>query len=114
MNVTRARTAIFNLAFTQSGVPLNILGMTVKFAVTDFIGNNPLILKDSAGNGIVVTDATNGLATLTISVSDTELLSDQPSLSLIFELILINGSQRLSCQNGSGPFVVSGGVIPDQ
>lgn len=75
LTMVRGDTYSFNIAITQDGDPFNLTGytltMTTKWNVRD-TGN--VFQLTSPASGIVITDAVNGLATVTVSPSHTSSL----------------------------------------
>lgn len=68
----REKTYIFDAQVLLRGSPVNLgsgtLTMTAKYAVTK---ETAVFTKDSSGNGITITDAANGMFTVTIDPEDT-------------------------------------------
>lgn len=75
LTMVRGDTYSFNIAITQDGDPFNLTGytltMTAKWNVRD-TGN--VFQLTSPASGIIITDAVNGLATVTVSPSNTSSL----------------------------------------
>jgi hypothetical protein len=79
----RMDTYAFQIAVVLNGSPVNLAGgtleYTAKWAVTD-PDAAAVIQLSTATSGIVVTDATNGLATITIPSSGTSSLPYRTSI----------------------------------
>jgi hypothetical protein len=69
-------TGVFNVTvLDQDSVAQDITGASARFTVSRRAGDaNPLI-DLGVGTGIAITDATNGLVTITVPAADTEPLS---------------------------------------
>jgi hypothetical protein len=72
--ITRGDTVVLTLTVTQNGAVYNLTGSTVRMVAK----RNPADLdaaatfnKSSPSTGIALTDAANGIATITLSPSDT-------------------------------------------
>jgi hypothetical protein len=101
LSITQNKTGVFFLTVTQSdGVtPQDLTGSTLWFhAATGGFQLN----KSSSGNGITITNATGGLATLQIEPGDTAALSLVPSgtVAMPCELSLQNGSESYELNTG--------------
>ena len=113
LRMTRARTAVFSIAVLQNGAPLNVTGKTLyftaKFKVQD--ADAAAVVKKSTGSGIVVTDAPNGLATLTINPADTAALAEKNTQRLVCDVALKDGANVYELD--SGTLDVAGNVTQD-
>lgn len=69
----------FNLAFTKNGSPYNLTGgsmwITAKLKVSD--ADSAAQFQKKIGSGITIVSAVDGTATLTVSASDTDDMSDE-------------------------------------
>lgn len=105
--MTRSKTAVFFLTVTQYDGSVQILtGLTLYFhALVDGVHVN----KDSGSNGIVITDALGGLATLTIDPVDTEDVGDGVSVGSC-ELTLVDPADGARYELNSGTLKVTANV----
>lgn len=100
LTMTRLKAGAFALTVTKSdGVtPLDITGMDLYFhAVVGGIEIN----KDSSGNGISITNASHGLASLLIAAADTEAISEGGIHVGDCELTLVNGTTPYELNKGT-------------
>jgi hypothetical protein len=86
LTMTRGDTEEFNLTISRFGSLVNLTGakiwMTAKRAYT---GSTVFMKTSEAGEGIVVTDAPNGAAKVTLAVADTEVLPAE-TFELIYDV----------------------------
>jgi hypothetical protein len=98
--LTREKTGVFFLTAVQSdGSPQSLVGSTIYFhaAAQDGFAIN----KSSPSSGITITDASGGLATLTIMPSDTTALSPTGVYAMPCELTLGNGGALYELNTGT-------------
>ncbi len=108
LSITRAKTAIYNLVIlTAAGTPMDLGAGILYFHASN--GDFSLD-KNSPSNGIVITSATAGLATLTISPADTESLGSSGVFGMPCEITLTGGSPAGSLQLATGNLTVSPNV----
>lgn len=99
LTMTRDKTAVFFLTVKQAdGTAQPLAGTVLWFhaAASAFQIN-----KSSASNGIVITDAPGGLATLTISPADTAALANNEVTEMPCELTLASGAQAFELDRGT-------------
>ena len=105
--MTRGDTVSFSIAVTLSGAPFDLsscsLWFTAKNKFTDL--DNAAVFQKTIGNGIVVTNAVQGLATVTILPADTNSLSLIKTI-LFWDLQLKDSSNNIYTIN-SGNLIVS-------
>ena len=101
LSMTRDKTAVFYLTVVEyDGVtPQNLTGSTLYFHAATSQGF--YINKNSPSDGIVVTDATGGLATLTIDPADTTDLAENGNYAMPCELTLVNGGATYELNRGT-------------
>ncbi len=106
MIMTRLRTASWLLTVTESDgtTPIDLSGKTLWFFAKERLSdpdNRAAVRKNSSTiGGIVVTDSSNGLATLTIDPADTNGLPLKTSIVLLCESILVDGPNRYELDAG--------------
>lgn len=80
LRMVRGDTISFNISIVLNGLPVDItngvLRMTAKWSVTDEDADAIFTKTSTPVDGIVITDAVNGLATITLSPADTINLPD--------------------------------------
>lgn len=91
----------YAIVVARSGAVVDLTGCSLVFEARRTPSTNPPIIQKSIGNGIVVTDAPNGNATLTIQASDTATLG--PEFSFLY--------YRLILDDGTGPEDVDTGTL---
>lgn len=101
MNIAKGQLSTFNIVVARNGLAVNLTGASLQYKAHNTSPSGPVVISKSIGSGIVVTDAPNGLAKLTIDAADTANLAVE-ELFLYFELIL---------DDGLGPDVVDDGLL---
>ncbi len=103
LTMTRERTAIYRIAVTEDGAALDLAGKSLVFSAKESLSDESiLILKSSPSSGIAIeSPSTAGTALLKIDPADTEPLSDIQSHTLLFDVELINGSDRYGITSGT-------------
>ncbi len=111
LEMTRDRTALFQITVTQQGAVLDLTGKSLEFNAKEYLSDGTvLISKSSPSGGITISAPATGLALLQIDPSDTTVLSDIQSHTLIWDLKLIDGANDYS--PASGTLKVLGNVGP--
>lgn len=107
LTMTRLRTASWALTVVQDipPVPVDLTGKVLwffaKLNIAD-IDTDAIVRKNSSGvSGIVITDIPGGLATLTLSPSDTARVALQTSVSLFCSLVLVDGASVYELDTGT-------------
>lgn len=86
----------------EAGVIVDITGFAISFYIAAHIDATPIITK-TVGDGVVITDGTNGLVTVTLSDADTDLRG-----TYYFECSAVDGSGNKSDPvKGSVEFIAS-------
>ena len=99
LEMYRGNTFSFNLSITSDvGVPTNLVGaslrMTVKRDPKDL--DAAAVFTRTIGSGITVTNASQGLATVSLSPSNTLTLpATVPALSLFYDIQLTDASANV-------------------
>ena len=105
--MTRGDTVSFNIAVTLSGAPFDLAGCSLWFTgknkFTD--PDNAAIFQKTISHGIVVTNSTQGLATVTLLPADTISLSLVKTI-LFWDLQLKDSGNNIYTIN-SGNLIVS-------
>ncbi len=109
LEMTRDRTALFQITVTSAGTPLDLTGKSLSFEAKESLSGSFNITKDSV-NGITIAVGTGGLAVLQIDPADTTALSDIQSHTLVWDLKLVDGSNNYAV--ASGTLKVFGNVGP--
>ncbi len=99
LSMTRLRTAAFTIAVTQNGVALDLTNKSLTFCAAS--GQSVTISKSSPSNGITITNALAGLATLQINPSDTAGLPAAQSQTLTWNLNLADGANVYPLASGN-------------
>ncbi len=104
--MTRLRTASWALTITQvDGVtPIDLANKVLWFFAKEHLNDQDskaAVRKNSPSGGITVTDHTNGLAILTINPQDTVNLILKTAVSLICEVVLVDGTNRYQLDAGT-------------
>ncbi len=106
--MTRGRSTVFDIVVRTGGVLLELInGDVLEFAAATEPGETPLFVKTSESEGIEITDAAAGAATLEISAEDTESFSAKTVLA--WELVLVRDTRTYSL--GFGKLTVRLGVV---
>ncbi len=103
LTMTRERTAIYRIAVTEDGAALDLSGKSLAFSAKQSLSDGgALITKSSPSSGITIeSPSTAGTALLKIDPTDTEPLSDIQSHTLVFDVELINGSDKYGIISGT-------------
>lgn len=104
LQVTKGQPATFNIVVNRNGAPVNLTGASLTFQARVEPSDAVPLISKSIGNGIIVTNALLGQATLTILGADTSGLS-------VTQLMLF---YKLTLTDGSGPDDVSSGTLQVQ
>ncbi len=108
LSIVRDKTAIYYIdALLGDGTPMP-LGAGVMYFHASNGGFG--IDKSSPSNGIVITDAANGLATLTINPADTAALPANGVFGMPCELTLVGGSPAGTLELATGNLTISPNV----
>lgn len=108
LKITRLKTGSFLLTVTKSdGTPQDLTALTLWFHAS--VGGI-LIDKSSPSNGISITNAAGGLATLTIEPDDTSAVPSAGIYSGDCELTLQSGSEAYELVSGTLTIVPNVGV----
>lgn len=95
--MTRGDTFTFNLTVTQSGAAFNLSGvtlrMTAKWSYAD-ADNAAVFTARSPSNGIVITNAGGGLATVTLAPAMTSGLPPA-QVNLYYDIQVTDGSGNI-------------------
>lgn len=75
MYILKGVLSTFNIVVARNGAPVNLTGASLLWQARNVSPSGPVVISKSIGAGIVVTDAVNGLATLTIAGADTANLT---------------------------------------
>ena len=116
MSIVRAKTAIYYIdVWEADGVtPFDLTGSVMYFHASNgsfvldkstLIGGSPAVVQ-----GIVYTDAAQGLATLTIDPADTESLGAQGVFGMHCEFTLTGGSPAGTLELATGNLTISPSV----
>lgn len=108
MSIVRAKTAIYYIDIVRAdGVTFDLTDSVLYFHAS----NGPFAIeKFSPTDGIVVTDAVLGLATLTIDPADTESLGSSGVFGMPCEFTLVDGSPAGTLELATGNLTVSPNV----
>jgi hypothetical protein len=108
MSIFRAKSAIYYLEVERAdGSPFDLSGSVIYYHAS----NGDFTLdKFSPSDGIVVTNAAEGLATLTIDPADTESLGAAGVFGMPCEFTLTGGSPAGTLELASGNLTVSPSV----
>jgi hypothetical protein len=98
LEMTRLRTALWRVAVTAAGAPLDVSGGTFTFAAKTTIAGSPLFSKTS-GAGITVEDGPGGILLVEVGPDDTEGLANSTTV-LQCELTGAFGGQVYSLARG--------------
>lgn len=102
IRMVRGDTYVFDVSVQLDGAPYNLAGvslvMTGKWAHDD--ADADAIFQKTIGNGIVVTDAANGLLEVTIAHSDTYTLPPASSLVLVYDIEMRDGTKVYTISRG--------------
>lgn len=100
LTMTRGKTAVFHLTVVQSDgtTPQDLTGLTVYFHA---IVGGVTLAKESPGDGIVITDAVGGLATVTIDPADTAGVPSTGVYQGPFEVVVSNGTDAYNVDSGT-------------
>lgn len=89
--VIKGHLTSYRLVIARSGVAVDLTAASLSFeARKDSPTGDVVVITKTIGAGIVVTDALNGLATLTLNADDSAALSPEQSL-LYYKLVLGDG-----------------------
>ncbi len=116
MSIVRAKTAIYYLDILQrDGVtPFNLTGTIMYFHASngDFSIDKDSTVSGSpaTANGIVFSDASLGLATLTIAPEDTDTLGSSGVFGMPCEFTLTGGSPAGTLELATGNLTISPNV----
>ncbi len=111
LTITRARTAVFDIAVTSEGVAVDLSGKSLRFAAKSLIGSTDLMFSKATGAGITTNSpASAGLATLQIDPADTSGLPDIQRTSAVWDLTLVDSTNVY--QLDSGNLSILGNVVP--
>ncbi len=115
MSIVRAKTAIYYIFVEDStGVPIDLTGSVMYFHASNgsfvldkstLIGGSPAVVQ-----GIVYSDPTLGLATLTIDPADTQDLGAQGVFGMPCEFTLTGGSPAGTLELATGNLTISPSV----
>jgi hypothetical protein len=96
--IIRNKQYVFNIAVTTDGTATNLtsgtLRMTAKYSYADADANAVFIKL--AANGLVITNAAGGLATITIAPSDTSNLAEH-RIDLVYDIQLTDSTPAVWC-----------------
>lgn len=102
LKMFRGRTFAFNLAVTQAGAEYDLTGatlrMTAKYSYDDADGS-AVFTVSSPASGIVITNTSGGLATVTLTPAKTTSLPTN-EVSLFYDIQLTNSSGVYSIADG--------------
>ncbi len=108
LSITRAKTAIYNLVIlTAAGTPMDLGSGVLYFHASN---GDFTISKFSPSGGINITNATLGLATITIDPADTETLGASGVFGMPCEITLTGGSPAGSLELATGNLTISPNV----
>jgi hypothetical protein len=115
LSITRAKTAIYYLVILNAdGTPMDLEAGALYFHASNglfsldkssTIGGSPAVLQ-----GILITSAATGLATMTISPTDTDTLGASGVFGMPCEITLTGGSPAGSLQLATGNLTISPNV----
>lgn len=92
LKMVRSDTYAFEIAVILNGAAVDLTGgvltMTAKWDVVD-LDANAVFVRSTGNGGIVVTDATGGLATVTIASANTTALPAH-TVNLVYDIQLVN------------------------
>ncbi len=108
LTMTRLRTAAWDLTVTQGSNPPVVVDLTgkvlwffAKFSISDPDSKAAVRKNSTTVGGITVTDAVNGLATLTLDPADTDRIPLKASTQLMCDLVLIDGINKYELDTGT-------------
>lgn len=102
LRMIRGDTFSFSATVTDSNGVVNLTGKSLIFTLKTAYSDadvNAIAQKKSSTGGIVITDAPNGLATITLLPADTRTLGDEFQV-LVWDLQLIDGSNVYTVASG--------------
>ena len=98
LELTRAKSGLWLITVTDStGAAQNLSGMTLYFHAAGVVD----IDKSSPSGGIVITNATGGLATLQLDPADTADIPAGGDFEIPCELTLVNGASDYEIAKGN-------------
>jgi hypothetical protein len=101
MYVIKGHITSYQVVVAKNGLAVDLTAATLTFeARKDSPTGDVVVITKTIGNGIVVTDAINGRATLTIAAEDTAALSVEQAL-LYYNLILNAGPGQEIVDSGT-------------
>lgn len=102
LEMARGDSLSLNLAVTSGGVPLTLVGKSLRFVAKRGVGDSDAsaVITKTTPTGIVVTDAPGGLARIDLLPADTSALPALPEL-LVWDIQLINGSAVYTIESGT-------------
>ncbi len=108
LSIVRAKTAIYNLVILKAdGTPMDLGAGILYFHASN---GDFTLAKNSPSDGIEITGAATGLATLTIDPTDTEPLGASGVFGMPCEITLVGGSPAGSLELATGNLTVSPNV----
>jgi hypothetical protein len=108
LSIVRDKTAIYYMdVLNADGTPMDLLSGVLYFHASN---GDFSIDKSSPSNGILITSAVGGLATLTISPADTVTLGSSGVFGMPCEVTLTGGSPAGTLELAQGNLVVSPNV----
>lgn len=99
LEMTRTRTAIWRVAITQYDVPLDLSGMTLRFAAKVLPSDTAAVIEKATASGITAIDEAGGIVELEVSPSDTEALANVRTV-LVCDMVLVDGSREYQVASG--------------
>ena len=109
LQMTRDRTALFQITVTSLGQPVDLAGKSLAFAAKEYLSDGSVLISKATGAGITASSPTSaGLAVLQIDPGDTDGLTDVQSHTLVWDLKLTDGPFEYGI--GSGTLKVLGNV----
>ncbi len=103
IEMTRDRTALFEIAVTSQNGPVDLAGKSLAFAAKENLSDSAvLISKTSPSSGITISSPTSaGLAVLSIDPADTVALTDIQSHTLVWDVKLTDGAAEYGIAAGT-------------
>ena len=93
-------TTVVDYTVTLDGAPVNLTGLTLRWAARRSYSDSEAVIEKSTGSGIVHTDAAKGQARLTLSPSDTASLAVSGPAALVWALRLYDGGDVYTVATG--------------
>ena len=111
IEMKRGNTRKIDLAIADSGVPVNLTGVSLTFEAKYSVADTTAFITKDGAHGITVTDAAGGKCTIQLDPADTSSLPSIVTV-LYWDVRLTDATLKESYTVAEGKLVIEPEIVP--